>query len=86
MVVGAQPGTGYSGLIVTKPSTASVFLKVIGFMVLLIGTLNVMLAWKGGFVGSDFQMVLIGGGLIMMVMGAVAGQRAESSKSSDPGQ
>ncbi len=53
-------------------------------MILLIGTLNVMLAWKGGFVGGDLQMALIGGGLIMMVMGAVAGQRTESSKSSDP--
>ncbi len=61
----------------SKPSTLSVFLKSIGFMVLLIGALNVMLAWKGGFVGSDFQMVLIGAGLIMMVMGIVASQRTE---------
>lgn len=66
----------------SRPSATSVFLKVIGFMVLLIGSLNTMLAWKGGFISSDFQMALIGAGLILMVMGAIAGQRPDKSQSS----
>lgn len=67
----------------SRPSTTSIFLKIIGFIVLLLGSLNTMLAWKGGFVGSDFYMVLIGSGLLLLLMGSILGQRAAASGESD---
>ncbi len=45
--------------------------KLIGVVLIGLGTLNSMLAWKGGFVFDDFPWWLLGLGIAVFIVGVL---------------
>jgi hypothetical protein len=45
--------------------------KLFGVVLLIVGALDFMLSWRGGFMPSGFFVLLFGAGLLLYVIGSV---------------
>ena len=45
--------------------------KLFGVILILLGVLDSMLSWRGGFVVSDFYVLLIASGIFLYIIGAI---------------
>jgi hypothetical protein len=52
-----------------------VALKLLGVVSIILGSLDSMLSWRGGFAVEPFYIALILGGVILYVAGSLAGKR-----------
>jgi uncharacterized membrane protein YedE/YeeE len=52
-----------------------VALKLLGVVSIILGSLDSMLSWRGGFAVEPFYIGLILGGVILYVAGSLAGKR-----------
>ncbi len=50
-------------------------IKLLGVVLVFLGAMDSMLAWRGGFAASDFYAVLILAGLALYAIGAVLYRR-----------
>jgi hypothetical protein len=57
---------------------AGVFHRIFGVIMIILGAMNCMLAWRGAFQISAFFLLLIGLGLVLYCIGAIksAGREA----------
>ncbi len=52
-----------------------VALKLLGVVAIILGCLDSMLSWRGGFALEPFYIALLLGGVILYVAGSLAGKR-----------
>ena len=52
-------------------SNGGVITRLFGVMLIILGVLNSMLAWRGGFAVSDVYVLLVASGLFIYFIGAV---------------
>lgn len=57
-------------------NTRGAILSLFGAIMIILGTLNTMLSWRGGFEVVSFQVGLIATGIILCVIGAIRRQNA----------
>ena len=68
-----------------------VAIKLLGVVLIILGVLDSMLSWRGGFEVSDSYALLIGSGLFLYIVGAIrSGSRTQTEwpcrPTSDPGR
>ncbi len=56
-----------------------VIAKLFGVIMIILGIMDTMLAWRGGFAVNDFYIALIACGIFFYFIGAVRGYRNDSS-------
>ncbi len=56
-------------------SRKGVITRLLGVVAIILGFLNSMLSWRGGFAVDPFYLVLILGGVLLYITGSVAGRR-----------
>jgi len=56
-------------------SRKGVIPKLLGVVAIILGFLDSMLSWRGGFAVEPFYIALILGGVILYVTGTLAGKR-----------
>ena len=52
-------------------SGVGVVAKIFGAIMIILGSMNCMLAWRGSFQSSDFFVLLIVGGIALFCFGAI---------------
>ncbi len=45
--------------------------KLFGVVLIILGALDSMLSWRGGFSVSDFYVLLIASGILLYIVGAI---------------
>lgn len=50
-------------------------MRIFGVILIFVGVLDGMLAWRGGFQLSGFYVVLFASGVLLFALGAVRGRR-----------
>ncbi|MCH7509383.1 MAG: hypothetical protein IIB68_06035 [Proteobacteria bacterium] len=60
-----------------KNATKGVITRLFGVILIILGILNTMLAWRGGFAVSDLYIAFISFGVFVYLIGAV--QRGSKS-------
>ena len=56
-------------------SQKGVILRLLGVVAIILGFLDSMLSWRGGFAVEPFYIALILGGVILYISGSLAGKR-----------
>ncbi len=56
-------------------SRRGVIPRLLGVVAIILGSLDSMLSWRGGFAVEPFYIALILGGVILYVTGTLAGKR-----------
>jgi hypothetical protein len=46
-------------------------IRLFGVILIILGTLNTMLSWRGGFTVEPFHAMLIGAGLLLCLIGSI---------------
>ena len=49
-------------------------IRLFGVILVILGTLDIMLSWRGGFAVEPFHAALIGVGLLLCLIGAIRRQ------------
>jgi len=52
-------------------SNAGLLPRIFGVIMIILGAMNCMLAWRGSFQVSEFYVILIGLGLTLFCFGAI---------------
>ncbi len=50
-------------------------IRLFGVVLILIGGMDSMLSWRGGFAVGNFYIALIAAGVVVYALGAIRGQR-----------
>ncbi|MCP4698412.1 MAG: hypothetical protein GY862_16405 [Gammaproteobacteria bacterium] len=54
-----------------KQSRKGVKTKIFGVILIFLGTLNMMLSWRGGFAVDNLYVFFLGGGIFLYAIGAI---------------
>lgn len=58
-------------MIANKKSDKGVITRLLGVILIILGVLDSMLAWRGGFAVSDVYILLVASGVFVYFIGAV---------------
>ena len=58
-----------------RPDRRGAVVRLFGVILMFLGLLDSMLAWRGGFEANAFYGILIGSGLLLYAVGSIARQR-----------
>ncbi len=64
-----------SSSVENSDSNKGVIPRLLGVVAIILGSLDSMLSWRGGFAVEPFYVALILGGVILYVTGTLAGKR-----------
>jgi len=67
--------TKQSPSVENSASQKGVILRLLGVVAIILGFLDSMLSWRGGFAVEPFYIALIMGGVILYITGSLAGKR-----------
>ena len=67
-----------------EPPRRGVAIKLLGVVLIILGTLDSMLSWRGGFALSETYVLLIAAGIFLYAIGAI-GLGAERDPQPSPG-
>jgi hypothetical protein len=59
----------------TTAGRKGAILRLFGVILIILGGLDSMLSWRGGFAVSSFYVLLIGLGIFLFVLGAIRGRK-----------
>jgi hypothetical protein len=65
-------GTAESG----DNAARGAIIRLFGVILVILGTLDIMLSWRGGFAIDPFHAMLLIGGLLLCLIGAIRRQGA----------
>jgi multisubunit Na+/H+ antiporter MnhG subunit len=57
-----------------SPRTRGAVIRIFGVILVILGTLDIMLSWRGGFEIFSFHVLLFVTGLLLCVIGAIRRQ------------
>ena len=54
-----------------RTGNAGLFARIFGVILIILGSMDCMLAWRGSYQINEFYMILIGFGMVLFCFGAV---------------
>jgi len=59
-----------------KNANRGAIIRLFGVILVILGALDIMLSWRGGFAVAPFHAMLLVGGLLLCLIGAIRRQGA----------
>ncbi|MDA1099871.1 MAG: hypothetical protein O2967_12890 [Proteobacteria bacterium] len=60
-----------------KNTSRGAIIRLFGVILVILGALDIMLSWRGGFAVAPFHAMLLVGGLLLCLIGAIRRQGAD---------
>ncbi|MCP4070455.1 MAG: hypothetical protein GY742_01780 [Hyphomicrobiales bacterium] len=56
---------------ISEPNTRGAVTKLFGVILIILGALNTMLSWRGGFEVLSLPVIFLAGGLVLCLVGSI---------------